>query len=138
MRLYCFNNPSEPNRTAHSFPIPLVSLRVSMRFRTKKILNFQRKTEAFFFPASLESTIQDPQALNKGAQSRLGKKESSDWIRLEVKKETYLNIEKRNFQREKKTTKNNNLVQAAFNVFRIWLYMKADQSVMVFFEDSYK
>ena len=25
MRLYCFNNPSEPNHTAHSFPIPLIS-----------------------------------------------------------------------------------------------------------------
>ena len=99
--------------------------------------NFSTKTEAFF-SASLESTIQDPQALNKGAQSRLGKKESSDWIRLEAKKETYLNIEKRNFQREKKPQKATMWYRLLLMFFRIWLYMKEDRSVIVIFEDSYK
>jgi hypothetical protein len=55
-----------------------------------------------------------------------------------VKKETYLNIENRNFQGEKKQPKATIWYRLLLMFFRIWLYMKEDRSVIVIFEDSHK
>ena len=59
-------------------------------------------------------------------------------VSLEVKKETCLNIEKRNFQRKKKHQKATMWYRLLLMFFRIWLHMKANWSGIVIFEESYK
>ena len=84
------------------------SFHISLRFKTNKAkIEFSTKKRTVyrylpFFPALLESTIEDPQELHKGEHRKV------DWERMsrqiesawkQKKNETYLNIEKRNFQR---------------------------------------
>ena len=102
VRLYCFNNPSEPNHTAHSFPIPLVSLRISMRFKTKNKLNFHfsTKTEAFFFPLHWSPQFKIHRDWTEARWERMSRPIEFAW---KEKTRTYLNIKNRNFQKRKKS-----------------------------------
>ena len=73
-----------------------------------------------FFPLYCESTIQDPQELQKKSENRkvawerMSRPIRSAW---ESKKRNIPQYWKKKFPEAKKTTKSNNLVQAAFNVF---------------------
>ena len=95
--------------------ITLVKLpckKTKVEFSTKNEREF-----TLFFPLHMSPQFKTALTPTRKFQSRLGKNESFDWIRPEEKERTYLNIENRNFQKQKKTPKSNNVVQTAFQNF---------------------